>query len=427
MTALEQPRLDLAGPVLADLVARDGLRCVYQPLIDLASGRAVGHEALLRGPRGTELESPLALLDVARATGQLGDLERASLRHALRGAATQARGGGVTLFVNLEPSTLTERIDVVLDALEDRPSHVQVVVEITERALAADPAGILAAADLLRAAGCALALDDVGAEPASLAFVPLLRPEVVKLDLGLLRTLGDPMTIAVADAVRAYAEATGAEVVAEGIEVEDDLTRALVLGATLGQGWHWGRPDESMAPTTPSPGRFAARPVEQRPPRTPYDVVVGTGRINRVPKRLLLPLSQTLELTALQSRVPPMLLSCFQEAHHLTPATGRRYAALAGQLPFVGVLGRRMPAEPATGVRGTALDADDPLALEWTVVVLGAHENVALVARGVTPAAGDVPHPRPADGDRQFDFLVTHDRARVTTVARTLLDRITLR
>jgi EAL domain-containing protein (putative c-di-GMP-specific phosphodiesterase class I) len=144
------------------------------------------------------------------------------------------------LFVNLEPSTLTQRLDVVLEALALRAAHVQVVVEITERALAADVAGVLAGAERLRAAGCAIALDDIGVQPESLAFIPLLRPEVVKLDLSLLRTVKDPTTVVVAGAVRAYAEQSGAEVVAEGIETEHDLTRALVLGATLGQGWLWG-------------------------------------------------------------------------------------------------------------------------------------------------------------------------------------------
>lgn len=424
MTALVPDRLTPPTTELAGLLVRRALRCVFQPLIDLGSGRALGHEALLRGPRGSALASPLALLDAARAEGRLGDLERASLEHSLDAAGRQAAGEPTTLFVNVEPGTLTQRLDVVLTALAQRPPHVQVVVEITERALAADPAGIIAAADELRDAGCALALDDVGAEPASLAFIPLLRPEVVKLDLALLRTLDDPMTITVAGAVRAYAEDSGAEVVAEGIEVDDDLTRALVLGATLGQGWLWGRPDESLVPTAPAGARFAARPGERVVRTTPYELVADGGRLSRVPKRLLLPLSQTLELTALRARVPPLLLSCFQDARHVTPATARRYAALAAQLPFVGVLGERMPDEPVPGVRGTALAADDPLALEWTVVVLGAHESVALVAREVLPTR-DVPRPRHADGEREFDFLVTHDRTRVAAVAQTLIARVT--
>ncbi len=411
---------------LVQVLRAGALRCVYQPLVDLRSGGVVGHEALLRGPRGSALESPLALLDAARAVGRLGELERASLEHSLHVVGQRSEGRPVTLFVNVEPTTLTRRLDVVLGALARRPAHVHVVVEITERALAADPAGILAAADALRVAGCAIALDDVGAEPASLALVPLLRPEVVKLDLALLRTLDDPMTVTVAGAVRAYAEESGAEVVAEGIEVEDDLTRALVLGATLGQGWFWGRPDETLAPTTPATDRFVAQRVDQVPHATPYAAVAGDSRLSRAPKRLLLPLSHTLELAALQARLPPLLLACFQHVRHLTPATARRYTALASHLPFVGVLGEHMPAEPVPGVLGSALDPDDPLSLEWTVVVLGAHESVALVARGVAPDPGGSPASAQPDADREFDFVVTHDRARVTAVAHVLIGRLAL-
>ena len=123
---------------------------------------------------------------------------------------------------------------------------------------------ILAAARRLRGAGCAIALDDVGADPASLAFMPLLRPEVVKLDLELLRTVEDIDTITVALAVRAYAERTGAEVVAEGIETEEDRLRALVLGATLGQGWLWGRPTAEPRPCRPEACGSRRRPPGKR-------------------------------------------------------------------------------------------------------------------------------------------------------------------
>ena len=222
---------------LDDVLRDGGVHCVYQPFVDLDTGSVLAYEALLRGPAGSGWESPLVLLDAARAAGRLADLERASLTASLADAARLSAGRPVTLFVNLEPSTLTQHLDVVLDVLAGRAEHVQVVVEITERALAADLAGVLAGAERLRAAGCAIALDDVGAQPESLAFIPLLRPEVVKLDLQLLRTVKDLATVSVAGAMRAYAEQAGAGVVGEGIETADDLSRALVLGATLGQGW----------------------------------------------------------------------------------------------------------------------------------------------------------------------------------------------
>lgn len=407
------PHTDLT---LDDLLAGDLLSCVFQPLIDVDTGVAVAHEALLRGPAGSRWESPMALLQAAGEQDVLLDLECASLRASLRDVAFLASARPVTLCVNLEPSTLTRHPEVVLAILASRAPGVQVIVEITERALAADPAGILAGAERLRAAGCGIALDDVGVEPESLAFIPLLGPEVVKLDLGLLRSLDDPTTVMVAGAVRAYAEASGAEVVAEGVETAEDVTRARVLGATLGQGWWWGKPGRFLSESASQPERFQAHPVGPLLGATPYDLLTASRSTRRAPKRLLLPLSQTLEVAAMQARVPPMLLACFQKAQHFSPATALRYTALGDRLPFVCVLGEDMSAVPAPNVRGAALHRDDPLTLEWTVVILGAHESAALIARD----CGDTG----VDSEREFEFVVTHDRGLVTSVAHALVGRL---
>lgn len=402
---------------LDGLLREGGVHCVYQPFVDLDGGSVLAFEALLRGPAGTRWESPMALLKAARAEGRLADLERASLHASLTDAAQLSGGRPVTLFVNLEPSTLTGRLDMVLDVLTVRAPHVQVVVEITERALAADLAGVLTGAERLRAAGCAIALDDVGVQPESLAFIPLLRPEVVKLDLLLLRTVKDPATVTVAGAVRAYAEQSGAEVVAEGIETPDDLTRALVLGATLGQGWLWGRGERRFTSSMFRPERFTARPIGAALQKTPYELVGAGRRIRHAPKHLLVPLSRTLELMAMQAAVPPILLAAFEHARFFRPSTVRQYTELAGRLPFVAALGVDMAATPAPGVRGAALSIQDPLATEWTVVVLGAHTSAALMARDL----GDTG----ADGDRQFEFVVSYDQALVTAAAHSMAGRLT--
>ena len=250
-----------------------------------------------------------------------------------------------------------------------------------------------------------------------MAFIPLLRPEVVKLDLGLLRTVKDPATVVVAGAVRAYAEHTGAEVVAEGIETPQDLTRALVLGATLGQGWLWSRGERAFTPASFRPERFAARAIGAALRATPYELIGAGRQIRHAPKELLVPVSKTLELMALQATVPPVLLTAFEHVRFFRPSTVRRFTELATTLPFVAALGVGMPAEPAPGVRGGSLAIQDPLASEWTVVVLGAHTAAALMARDL----GDTG----ADGDRQFEFVVSYDRALVTAAAHSMIGRLT--
>ena len=418
MLPTDPPELRAARPLLPwdDLSGSGGLHSVYQPFIDLDTGEVLAHEALLRGPAGTVWESPLILLATAADAGRLLELELCSIRSALTGAARLSGGHPTTLFVNVEPSTLTRHTDVVIEALAKRAGTIQVVVEITERALAADVAGVLAGAERLRAAGCAIALDDVGIEPESLAFIPLLRPEVVKLDLALLRTTSDPDTITVTGAVLAYAEECGAEVVAEGIETSADLTRAQVLGATLGQGWWWGRGERRLAVASYSPERFAARPIGLTLHSTPYDLIESKRRLRRAPKRLLLPISHTLEANALLAHIPPVLLATFEHAQFFSAATAARYARLAARLPLVCALGQEMPRSPAPGVRGASLSAQDALVSQWTVVILGAHQSVALIARDL----GD----QEVDRDREFEFVLTYDRVLVTAAAHALIGRI---
>ncbi len=76
-----------AAEGLDELLRDGGVHCVYQPFVDLDTGAIMAYEALLRGPAGSRWESPIALLDAARAAGRLADLERASLRASLDDAA----------------------------------------------------------------------------------------------------------------------------------------------------------------------------------------------------------------------------------------------------------------------------------------------------------------------------------------------------
>ncbi len=398
---------------LAALLRGGGLRSLLQPVVDLRSQNVVAHEALLRGPAGSALESPRALIDAAHESGDEAELDRIALRTHLRGAGNAA--GTDLLFVNVEPATVHENPDAVLDLLRARPGGLRVVVELAERALAQDPAAALAAADRLRGAGHPIALDDVGAEPAALALLPVLHPEVVKLDVRLLGSIDDLATVIVTHAVRAYAEESGALVVAEGVESEEDRARALVLGATLGQGWLWGRPQTLATPSWSGSTVIAAEPARQRVRQSPF-ALLGPGAWTGGPESVVRAVVRGIELVAQESGTPPLLISCMQDARRLDAASVRRFEALAGRLPLVAVLGTGVPAELAPGVRGAPLPAGDPLAEEWSVVVLGVQNAVALLAR-------ERPSPPGAGEERWFDFAVTQDRALVVEAARRLLER----
>lgn len=404
---------------LLDVLAADAVGAVFQPLTDLHSNRLVGYEALARGPAGTRWESPVALFTAAAALGRVPELDWACRAAAFRAATAAGLPDDVPLFVNVEPASIgTTCPPHLAPTVSAATGRLRVVYEVTEREVARNPAGLLAAVTSARAASAGIALDDVGAEPASLAMMPLLDPDVIKLDLRLIQGRTSPEVAAIVTAVLAHAERTGAQILAEGIEEPRHIDVARALGASLGQGFLLGRP----APLPPHPGRGARagalpfRPAaRQHPQDTPFSVVSAARPTIRGSKELLLPLSMHIERRSLDVE-PGVLLACFQEARHFTATTRRRYDELARNMILTGALGVGMPAVPAPGVLGGRLADSDTLRGEWDVIVVGPQYAAALVSRDL---GDDGP-----DRDRRFDAVITHDRDLVIKAAQSLLSRL---
>lgn len=381
------------------------VQAAYQPIVDLDTGEVVGAEALARWPALDV--TALAAFEAARLEGRVEELDHRCQQAAIDGAAGVELPDGFALFVNVEPGSSPGPCTTA-------PLRTRIVAEITERALLHDPANLLRALAALRARGCGVALDDVGAVPDSITMLPFVRPDVVKLDVSLVRGRPDREQARIVTAVAAYAERTGATVLAEGIETPKDVDRARTLGASLGQGWHFSRSGplahypplgsplgllEPVAPSTGTPGQL-----------------VDPARLRVGSKRDLLAISHHIEAQGLELGSPPVVLAAFQDAAHFTPATARRYEELAARCPLVVALGAGLAGRPAHGVRGATLPSDDPLRGEWVVVVVGAHYAGALIA---TDLGDDGP-----DADRRFRFAVTHDHDTVVRAARSLLARV---
>ncbi|HST38820.1 MAG TPA: EAL domain-containing protein, partial [Conexibacter sp.] len=369
----ETPQRDAVVGSEADLLevalTPGGIRAHFQPIVSLRDGSVVGHEALARGPRGSALERPDLLFGAARRHGALARLDWACRAAALR--AAEANDGIGTLFVNVEPAALGVPGPADAEALWQRASGRDVVLELTERALAARPAELLRVVSELREAGWLIALDDVGAESGSLALMPLLAPDIVKLDLRLVQQQPTRDIAAIVNAVRAHQERTGAYVVAEGIEHERHRDTAIAMGATLGQGWLFGRPQELPAATAEPGGRLTqiAHP-RHLDGATPFEVVGRERSVEGATKPLLLAMSHQLEDQARVLDRDVVVLSAFQTAERFTAFSARRYERLARRAVLVGALGIGLVAEPAPAVRGARLHDDDPLTDEWSVVVV---------------------------------------------------------
>lgn len=402
----------------AQIIERRAVVSLYQPLVDLYGGETVAYEALARGPDGSGLERPDLLFAAAAEADLDVEMEWECQRAALEGAVVTGLASGQALFLNIEPRLLTVERPEWLDrlarvALERCP----LFVEFTERSLTDRPAELLAAVERLRGLGVGIALDDVGADPRSLALMPFLSPDVIKLDLRLVQENPSLQIAEIVHAVSAEAERSGAIVLAEGIETEEHRQTALALGARYGQGWLFGRP-APLPPPAQAVANVIPRPYRRNleRPHSPFEVVIESLPTRTGNKQLLLALSLQIEGRTSSLGRSAVVLSSFQEARHFSAQTRARYSFLARKAALVGALGVGLEECPATGVRGVALESADPLRGEWNVTVIDPHFAMAFVARDLGDAGADM--------DRRFDFAITYDRDLAVRAAQAMMGRL---
>lgn len=389
---------------------------VFQPIVELASRRPVAYEALSRMPSPAGPAFPAALFDDARAGGWIAELDETCWRASLKSAAATGLTDAYALFVNVEAESLRRGL---VDAV---PASQRVVIEITERSLLSDPGELLAMIDRARRAGHAIAIDDLGADPASLALLPLIDPDVVKVDMHIVQGSADDEVARVMSVLNTLAASRDVVIIAEGIETEDHLLTARALGATHGQGWLFGRPaatpwgaDERGAGADGlGLGIDAASDQGVAPGATPFSVVAAELAPRRSARDLLLRMSVFLEARAQASGDSAIVLATFQEGTNLTARTAARYRALAEHCALVMTYVDGPAPSLHSSVRVHRIIDADELRAEWDIVVLTADFAAALVAREVDPADHSI---------GTYDFVLTHDRRLAVAAARSLLLR----
>ncbi|MHB8891510.1 MAG: PAS domain S-box protein [Candidatus Limnocylindrales bacterium] len=207
---------------------------VFQPVVDLETSQIVGFEALTRFDSG---DQPDLLFADAWSVGMGPDLEVATLRAAVALAARLPSGPWLSL--NVSPRLFAVRTDL---AVVLAPVEQPLVIEVTEHETVPDYAVLRAA---VRALGprVRLAVDDAGAGAANFAHIVGLRPDFVKLDMGLVRGISrDVGRQALVVGMRHFAQSAGCHLIAEGIETRAEADTLTSLGAEFGQGYLYGRP-----------------------------------------------------------------------------------------------------------------------------------------------------------------------------------------
>lgn len=412
-----QWQLDVSPADLDLAVSGAGVAPVFQPIVSLPTCTTIGFEALARWPRQPHV-GPQSVFAYAEKTDRVTELDRLCIDRAVDGALRGGLSEGALLGVNSEPaSDYTGRADS--EILQRGHDRFALIFELTERNLLGHLPTLLRKVAALRDDGITIALDDVGANPESLALLDIVCPEVIKLATELIQGAPSVESARIGAAIMAHRERRGTLIIAEGIETEQHLEQALAWGATMGQGFLFGRPGPLPSHTDTaawSPPTIAG--CSQSAVGSPFAVVAADPSVRTARKPMLVAISRHLEEQARSASDTPMVLSAFQRGTYFSGPTRTRYAELAQSCPLVAVFGRGITAQPTPAVRSVDLDADDPLCTEWAVVTLGPHTAAALFAREQKHARGS------REDDRQFDFVVTHDRAIITAAASTLLQRV---
>jgi diguanylate cyclase (GGDEF)-like protein/PAS domain S-box-containing protein len=273
LAAEVRQRLDLAAQ-LRGALQRGELFLVFQPLVALAEGTAIGYEALLRWrhPRHGEL-TPFSFLRIAEDDGLIVPIGAWVLEQACRQLASwRAEGRDLWMSVNVSASQLAQPdfVAVVERALHEAgvPPHM-ICLEVTETAVLRRPEIARYALEGLRRLGARVALDDFGLGYSSLAHLKELPVDVVKVDRSFVADLGcSPEDRAIVEAMLTLARRMGLSVIAEGVETREQDEALRALGCPTVQGYLYGRPvpaAEVPPPPAPAPPAIGQAMASSRP------------------------------------------------------------------------------------------------------------------------------------------------------------------
>ncbi len=239
---------DRAGLEVCFARALDKMWMAYQPIVVADARTVVAHEALMRTEDPT-LPIPPAILGAAERLGRVHDVGRRV--RDLVAERMLRKPHAAAVFVNLHPAELTD------EELYDPKSPLsqvapRVILEITERASLDHVGDVQTRMKRLRALGYGIAIDDMGAGYSSLSSFALLEPDVVKIDMSLIRDIHkEPVKGRLVRSVMALAQETGLAVIAEGVECAEERDALLACGAVLHQGYFYQRPTREAADELP--------------------------------------------------------------------------------------------------------------------------------------------------------------------------------
>jgi EAL domain-containing protein (putative c-di-GMP-specific phosphodiesterase class I) len=230
------------------ILEHGSIKMLFQPIVRVEDLSVYAHEALARGIQSNgKMMNPGLMFDIARVTGMLFNLDRQCRESAIRAAAQHQVQSNV--FINFLPTAIYNPEfclrDTVRWAQELDFDPASLVFEVVESEEVTDIEHLKRILDYYKRHGFRVALDDVGSGYASLNKFVRLAPDIIKLDMELVRDIHKTeVKQAVARALAQMGRESGCKVLAEGVETEDEFAWLKQLGVDFVQGYYFGRPAE---------------------------------------------------------------------------------------------------------------------------------------------------------------------------------------
>jgi EAL domain-containing protein (putative c-di-GMP-specific phosphodiesterase class I) len=367
---------------------------------------------LIRGPAGSILESPSALLNEAYRQNRVVEFDWIARASASRAALACRLAPDDLLFLNIEPVALASTCPPDLRPdIEEAFGKFRIVLEVTERSLDHDPRTLFEGIDRQRSTIHALALDDVGADVRAMSLLPAVRPDVIKLDLNVTQGAPSREAMKVLHSVYEEVERTAATILAEGVETRQHHEVARALGAQLAQGWLYGKPTDDPSPAEEHEAHMPLwAELGLKDVQSPFEVLGGQP-ISRATRNLVRSVADEVFRHALHLLSPGLLLLLVPDSEALPKRHLRIMSQIARAHVMTGVIGAGLPPEPAPGVRGSQ-PHDPALDGQYAIIAVSPSAAVAVLARRAHLTHDD------------FYFGIIHDRPRITTAARCLLRQL---
>ena len=228
------------------ILEKNSVAAHFQQVVYITRKSVCGLEGLIRGTDGESMISPCALFEAARQENLVLELDRLCREKVLEAFSfIYGPHKDKILFLNVDASIL-DRVAGSGYLIEQVKRHGinpgNIVLEINEAKVQENDA-LKAFIDIYRSAGFLIALDDVGAGFSNLDRIPIVKPDIIKVDMGLVRDIDcDYHKQEVFKSLIRLSTQIGAMVVAEGVETESEAVETLRLGANMIQGFYLSRP-----------------------------------------------------------------------------------------------------------------------------------------------------------------------------------------